>query len=123
MYTKNADGSYTLLDRREMLRVKLKSLAEEARIIRLEERRAWRHPELREELHRHRVDQVRATARDTHVAYGLIKGRTIEQIEGKSGTEPNWDAIEKMIKKYGPKGMKLCTIAPVHVELPELATA
>ncbi len=123
MHRKNEDGTFTLVDRREMLRVKLKSLAAEARIIRLEEKRAWAYPQYRQELHRHRVDAVRRAARDTHVAYGLIKGKTLDQIEGGSASAPNWDAVEKMIKKYGPAGMKLITIAPVHVEQPEALAA
>lgn len=92
-----------IIDRREMLRVKLKSLAAEARIIRREELRT--HGALREELHRHRVDIVRKVARDTHVAYGLIRGRTYEQIEPKTNPDsaPDWDAVNKMVAKYGPK--------------------
>lgn len=90
-----------IIDRREMLRVKLKSLAEEARIIRREERRT--HGRLRDELHLHRIGVVREAARNTHIAYGLIKGRTLEQIEGNAKSAPDWDAIGKMLKKYGPR--------------------
>ena len=42
-----------LIDRREMLRVNVKSLAEEARMVRREEART--HEQLRDELHLHRV--------------------------------------------------------------------
>ncbi len=96
------DQNKTIVDRREMLRVKLKSLAAEARIIRREEQRT--HGALREELHRHRVDVVRKAARDTHVAYALIRGRTYEQIESKThpDSSPDWDTVNKMVKKYGP---------------------
>lgn len=93
------DQNKTIVDRREMLRVKLKSLAEEARIIRREEQRTF--GALREELHRHRVDIVRKVARDTHVAYGLIRGKTIDQIEPGRKSDPDWEAVEKMVKKYG----------------------
>ena len=95
------DQDKKIVDRREMLRVKLKSLAEEARIIRREEQRTF--GALREELHRHRVDIVRKVARDTHVAYGLIRGKTIDQIEPGRKSEPDWTAVEKMVQKYGPK--------------------
>lgn len=98
MYAKNKE---TIIDRREMLRVKLKSLAEEAKIIRCEERRSF--GQIRDELHLHRVKDVRRAARMTHIAYALIKGRTMEQIEPNAGTEPDWDAVGKMIKKYGPR--------------------
>jgi hypothetical protein len=91
----------TIIDRREMLRVKVKSLAAEARIIRREEQRS--HGQLRQELHEHRAQYLRGIARSTHIAYGLIKGRTIEQMEPTRTSEPDWDAIDKMLKKYGPK--------------------
>lgn len=95
------DINKQIIDRREMLRVKLKSLAEEARIIRREEQKITGR--LRDELHLHRVNEVRKASRDTHIAYGLIRGKTIDQMEPKRYTEPDWAAIEKMVKKYGPK--------------------
>lgn len=92
-----------LIDRREMLRVKLKSLAEEARIIRREERRAW--GVLRDELHQHRVRQVRSEARHTHLAYGFLRGKTYQQIEPSgSYTLPDWNSVAAMLKKYGVVG-------------------
>lgn len=89
-----------LRDRREMLRVKLKSLAEEARIIRREERRTW--GVLRDELHLHRVTVVRHEARCTHLAYGLIRGRTLQQMERRDTLDPGCKSkVEAMLKKYG----------------------
>lgn len=95
------DKTGKIVDRREMLRVKLKSLAAEAKIIRREEKRS--HGALREELYRHRIDVVRAVSRNTHIAYGLIKGRTLDQMEPTRKSEPDWDAVAKMISKYGPR--------------------
>ena len=113
MYAKDRN---TIVDRREMLRVKLKSLAEEARIIRREEQRT--HGALRAELHQHRIGVVRNESRATHLAYGFIRGLTREQME------PGWEArvkqwrqyttpfneekalmakVDAMVKKYGPK--------------------
>ena len=89
-------------DRREMLRIKLKSLMEEARIIRKEERRTF--GAFRDELHLHRIMAVRQSARETHLAYGFIRGLKLEQMEATSHVPPSWEAIRKMIKKYGPKG-------------------
>jgi hypothetical protein len=89
----------TIVDRREMLKVKIKSLAEESRIIRNEERKS--NGVLRNELHSHRVIVVRNAARHTHIAYGLIKGRRLDQIE-KTDRRINWDSVRKMIKQYGP---------------------
>lgn len=102
MYAKD---KITVVDRREMLRVKLKSLSEESKIIRQEEKRTF--GTMRNQLHIHRVLNVRRAARETHLAYGLIIGRTHDQIENGRKTEPNWDAVTKMIKSYGPKDFPL----------------
>jgi hypothetical protein len=102
MYAKDKT---TIIDRREMLRVKLKSLAAEAKIIRREEQRT--HGVLRNELHTHRQQLIRRASREAHLAYGFIRGRTLVQMETTSRTKPNWDAIRKMLKAYGPVGMPL----------------
>jgi hypothetical protein len=96
-----------LLDRRELLRVKVKSLAAEARIIRREEKRA--RGVIREELRWHRVTDLRIEARLSFLAYGLIRGRTLEQLEPRTRVEnalrkPQWDRIAAMLKKFGPPG-------------------
>ena len=98
MYSKDR---VTLLDRREMLRVKIKSLAEEARIIRREERATF--GTLREELYRHRMDVVRSEARHAHLAYGFIRGLSYEQMEASTNQSPYWERVRQLIKKYGPK--------------------
>lgn len=109
MYAKDQT---TIIDRRELLRVKLKSLAEEARIIRREESRT--HGALREELSWHRRGVVRNEARATHLAYGFIRGLTRDQMEPKREpliplTTPDlWERqrmekVNAMVKKYGPK--------------------
>ena len=103
------DKDKNIIDRREMLRVKLKSLAAEARIIRREEQRTF--GALRDELHRHRVDIVRKVARDTHIAYGLIRGKTIDQMEPTRKFDPDWDAVNKMVAKYGPKKLTVAKAA------------
>lgn len=89
-------------DRRVMLKVKVKSLAEEARIIRMEERRT--RGELKDELTAHRREVVRWHARTSHVAYGLTKGVPLEKIEQPKlkRTEEFWKAVRTMVQKYGP---------------------
>lgn len=100
---------------RRYLKVKLKSLAEEARIIRKEENKAKKEARrvgdvrvnwsmLREELHNHRVVIVREAARHTHLAYGFLRGRAYQQMEAKCKTPPLWDSIKKMVLKYGGDG-------------------
>lgn len=120
------DKSGKLIDRREMLKIKLKSLADEARIIRQQEHAASRNENwimektgqgiresLQTELHHHRIFVVRKAARDTHIAYGLIRGKTWQQMEPTAKTHPDWDAVEKMVKKYGPHGMEVVRPEPL----------
>lgn len=106
-----------LVDRREMLRIKVKSLAEEARIIRREEQRTW--GVLREELHHHRVVQVRRAARSAHLAYGLIKGRTLLQMEpiSRASGAQDWPAIYKMVVRYGGYDLALVKDERARAEL------
>lgn len=82
-----------------MLKIKLKSLAAEAKIIRKEERKGGYY---REELYRHRIDVVRYEARHTHIAYGLIRGRTLDQIERADSRPFDHKRVEAMCLKYGP---------------------
>lgn len=89
----------TLVDRREMLKVKIKSLAEEARIIRKEEARTFGY--LRDELHVHRVTVVRRAARHAILAYAVVRGVDLTKVEPIRYTEPNWADVEKMVRKYG----------------------
>lgn len=80
------------------LKVKVKSLAAEARIIRHEERGS--HGQLRNDLHSHRVHVVRREARATLLAYGYARGKTYASMERSPRSVPDWDKVERMIKKY-----------------------
>ncbi len=85
------------------LKIKVKSLAAESRIIRAQELKLkgknW--CSLANPLRDHRRGPLRAEARDAHIAYGFLKGRTYRQMEDDPETEPNWDNIARMVKKYG----------------------
>jgi len=83
----------------KFLKVKLKSLAEEARIIRKEELRTFDN-ELREKLYLHRTWTVRIEARATLLAYCFLRGKSYLDVEQSSHSIPNWDKVEAMIKKY-----------------------
>jgi hypothetical protein len=83
------------------LKVKVKSLAAESKIIRLEEYRA-KTVGARASLHQHRVGVVRSATRHTLLAYGYLRGRSYGQLEVTCKRPPDWSAVEKMIKKYGP---------------------
>ena len=102
------------------LRVKMKSLAQESRIIRHEMRRHQRryrelvelHPEgkfnavLRRipPLHWHRVDHVRPCARTAHLAYACLRELPYAQVEAycRPTKQPDWDAIRKEAKRFRP---------------------
>lgn len=109
------------------LKIKAKSLAEEGRIIRLEERKQgprhklveYRrpsgkvvlkrikvhdgHPDVRQSLREHRIRVVRPEARATHLAYGFLRGLGYRQVEKtvREDNEPNWSRVVQLVSKYG----------------------
>jgi hypothetical protein len=109
------------------LKIKVTSLAAEAKIIRNEERKQlkqarnclrqacgendryqiWsdRHYKIFFGLQQHRKLDVRQESRWSNIAYGFLKGRKYNQIEkvshNRNTNPPNWDRIWTLIKKYG----------------------
>lgn len=88
------------MDERAYLKVKIKSLAEEARIIRKETKRA-KSKSIKEGLALHRKGIVRHEARHTHLAYGFLRGREYRQMEHKAHEAPDWAKVRRMVEKYG----------------------
>ena len=90
-------------DSRIYLKVKIKSLAAEARIIRFEEAKARKrkNTEWRSGLASHRRGIVRSAARHTHLAYGFLRGRSYKQMEAKCTIKPDWKRVLTMVEKYG----------------------
>lgn len=88
------------------LKIKIKSLAEEARIIRAEEKKWPGQSEIRTGLHLHRVGEVRRESRVALLAYGFLRGRARDRIE-KSERQPDWDRVQKLIEKYGTEDRRL----------------
>jgi len=90
-------------DSRIYLKVKVKSLAAEARIIRHEEAKArkWKNTTLRVSLAGHRRGIVRSAARHTHLAYGFLRGRPYRTMEAKCAIKPDWKRVQTMVEKYG----------------------
>jgi hypothetical protein len=84
------------------LKVKIKSLTQEARIIRTEERRA-RTKELRDGLAAHRRGIVRSEARHAQLAYGYLRGRALKTIEAthRVGHAPSWKRVASLVARYG----------------------
>jgi len=90
------------MKRNPFLRVKLKHLAAEARIIRVEERRANHHKnyQLQNQLHQHRVTVVRSAARSTLLAYQYLRGKPYRMCENNPESV-DWSAVKRMVKQYG----------------------
>lgn len=101
------------------MKVKLKSLAAEASIIRLEEKKAltqaswYRKCQSSETNHasqkfnilrNHRVGLVRQVTRHNHLAYGLLKGIHYSNIESKCNIPPNLKDIARHAKKFAERG-------------------
>ena len=90
-----------MITRVKMLKVKIKSLAAEARIIRLEEKRSKPGSKEQCELHTHRVLDVRKEQRLSLLAYAFIRGRSLDRCERHSATKPDWQRVAKLIEKFG----------------------
>lgn len=100
------------------LKVKIKSLAEEAKIIRAMEKKAtkrnWTHVEPRlgyefkiaNGLHYHRTHDVRNEARASQLAYGFLRGKKYATLEiPKVVDDYNYKLIQKrtaeIVKNFG----------------------
>ncbi len=85
------------------LKVRIKELAEEARIIRKEElkAKASKHYAKLNGLHHHRVQIVRPAARAAQLAYGYLRGRPYRTMEAAPRTEPDWKDVRRIVAKFG----------------------
>lgn len=94
------------MKRNPYLKVKLKSLAEESKIIRHEKNHLKRNPYAGSVgyingLHWHRIDHVRVEARATLLAYQYLRGIPYSVCEPGPKSEPAWDKVKRMVKMYG----------------------
>lgn len=89
------------LDFRAALRVKVKSLADEAKIIRREESRSNSWHEWMS-LKEHRRTVVRREARAAQLALGFLRGRRYSELEQTTRMDnaPDAGRVEKLIQKY-----------------------
>lgn len=98
------------------LKVKLKTLAAEAKYIRKEERKLYGLDPRRERLYQHRIRTVRKEARATHLAYRYLLGASYQTTEIPRKTASDYDKsymvnavgvpldvdnVLRMINKYG----------------------
>lgn len=103
---------------KSFLKIKIKSLAAEARIIRFEEQRfkGYRRRAAERQLPaetidaidaervglwRHRTYDVRDEARAALAAYGFLRNLPYVRIEGDSASRPPLDRVAYLVAKYG----------------------
>lgn len=88
------------MTKKAMLKVKIKSLAAESRIIRLAVKQE-KNDAVKYHLHCHRIYDIRIESRFSQLAYGFIRGREYEQIEKKAKIEPDWKRVKALVEKFG----------------------
>jgi hypothetical protein len=88
------------------LKIKIKSLAAEAKIIRLEEQKVLEYKKFDEALYLslrgHRIHDVRAEQRASLLAYGFIRGKAYSVLE-KPGKDNPVDLVrvQRLVNKFG----------------------
>lgn len=59
----------------------------------------------RDSLREHRKRDIRPLTRCSGLAYGFLRGKAYKQIEPKRYSDPDWNCIERMVAKHGPREM------------------
>lgn len=106
------------MSRATHLKIKLKTLAAEAKFIRKEERKALeagrkglhadrddyeRHYRAYESLREHRTGIVRHHARLNNLAYGFLRGRSYAEMEPHTRTELDLKYVKKLVERFGTR--------------------
>lgn len=94
-----SEGDLLARERLIHLRIKVKSLAAEATIIRQEERRVCGL--VRWGLQQHRKTVVRRAARESLLAYGLLRGAPYARMERACREAPDFGAVATVAKRFG----------------------
>lgn len=91
------------------LKIKVKHLAEESRIIRKETNKAKAEGATAtvNNLHNHRTQVVRPAARNTLIAYGYIRGTPYSAMEANAKTSPNWKEVNRLINRYSDNDLTI----------------
>lgn len=81
------------------MKIKIKSLAAEAVIIRQEERKS--SGDTRTSLHLHRTLDVRREARASLLAYAFLRNKPLEIVEHPKSRKVNWPDVIRIVKRFG----------------------
>lgn len=84
------------------LKIKVKSLASEARIIRKEAKKT--SGDVKYGLNAHRTSVVRPQARASLLAYGILRGVPYCVMERSCRYEPDFNRVIKMATSFGARG-------------------
>ena len=102
------------IDRQTHLRVKIKTLAVEATLIRHEEQRYPGASSTRTSLREHRVGIVRREQRASLLAYAFLRGRQYLDVERGAKSPPSHARVAKIAKSFGsPLGFQDTYLAVV----------
>lgn len=85
--------------KRQSLKVKIKSLAAEAKIIKAQEQ-TWGGGFVRTGLHEHRVNNVRKECRAALLAWTFIRGHAYTRQEVECYELPDWDNVLGIIVRF-----------------------
>jgi len=80
------------------LKIKIKSLAAEAVIIRQEERKT--SGDTRTSLHLHRTFDVRREARASLLAYAFLRSKPLDIVERPKSRKVNWPDVHRIAKRF-----------------------
>ena len=92
------------------LKIKLKTLTAETKIIRAEERKALQNPKqfkdsgynpMFEGLRDHRLSVVKTYSRSNHLAYGFLLDHKYQEMERYCKEEPNFTEVQKIVVAFG----------------------
>lgn len=89
-----------MLNKKFALKVKIKSLAEEARIIK-QAIHQTKDLATKCELRGHHVYVVRKESRHSQLAYAFLRGREYSEVEFKCETPPDFKKIEELTERFG----------------------
>lgn len=89
-----------MLSKHIQLKVKIKSLAAESKIIRQEILKS-KDAGLTSSLQGHKIMVVRPEARHSLLAYAFLKGKSYSEVERSARESPDWVKVAKLVEKFG----------------------
>lgn len=89
-----------MLTKKFALKVKIKTLAVEARFIKIAMGQT-KDLSTKYSLRYHHIGVVRKEARHSQLAYAFLRGREYSQVESKCLELPNFKKVEELVERFG----------------------